>query len=989
MGRVLASQMPIALVWTFGLPSGAYAQSTVPLTAQPGFLSTAVFLVLCLIAVVSGLFLLHHRRVIAELRREAKDETARFRKQYAALKAVELGETRLKAILDSIADGLVTFDHQGKILSVNCATREMFGYRSEEILGEDLAIFKFDIAPGELIARISQLTSELSIKQNLKAWRANGEQFDVDATLSKITQANTSFFIAALKDLSAEKAVQEQFKEFETRLLDAIDALPDGFALYSPDDRLEICNQRYRDFYATSADLLVPGNSFEYIIREGARRGQYVVPDDDIDAWVEDRLELHRNPKDPMEQHLDDGRWLRAFEHRTADGRTVGFRIDITELKVREAALRDSESQLRATISAALDGIVIMDAQGAVVEFNPAAEAIFGYQRRAMVGQNMAKLIIPERHREAHANGLDTFTQTGLGPVLGQRIEIEGLKKDGSEVLLELAINVSKGGEDPIFIGYMRDITDEKAREAALETALEKARVAGQAKASFLAMMSHEIRTPLNAVLGILNLLRETQLDSGQSRYISTARDSAEALLQIINDILDFSKLEAGKLGLEDGAFELRPAVNSVWDLMAPHAKEKGLELRVRIAAETPQVLRSDAGRIRQVLLNLVGNAVKFTEQGSVSIDVAPLEVTDEKALVRFSVQDTGIGIPKDKLSLLFSEFTTLDSSYSRRHEGSGLGLAISREIVELMGGKIEVSSIQGEGTTFWFDLSLARADSTQLAPLTHELSSVDLERLSGARILIAEDNMTNQMVIADTVQRLGCQVDCVGTGREAINRLGVSRYDAILMDISMPEMDGVEATRLIRKSSYPYSDIPIIALTAHVSLEDQKHVRKAGMNAFLSKPVVRNQLIATLASILPDASYERKRSEPYQSAILDEVVLNKLLSGLSLPVRDAVVDQFAKDIQVTTRNLISGFNARDYAEVQRACHILKSVSATFGARELGRITDVISQIDADPDYKALQTDIDDLRQIAATTLDAVRQFFDKTAQACPEIEAG
>lgn len=791
--------------------------------------------------------------------------------------------------------------------------------------------------------------------------------------------------------------VREPVPVPDTHLQAAIEALPDGFALYSPDDRLEICNQRYRDFYATSADLLVRGNTFEHIIREGAKRGQYIAPDDDIGAWVEQRLELHRNPKDPMEQHLDDGRWLRAFEHRMADGRTVGFRIDITELKMREAALKDSESQLRATISTALDGIVIIDAFGAIVEFNPAAEKIFGYERTAVIGRNMGDLIVPERHRSDHLQGLKDFTEAGIGPVLGQRIEIEGLRADGVRFPLELSVSVAKGGNDPIFIGYMRDITDEKARAAALESALEEAEVAGQAKASFLAMMSHEIRTPLNAVLGILNLLRKTQLDSGQSRYIATARESAEALLQIINDILDFSKLEAGKLGLEQGAFELRPAINSVWDLMAPHAREKGLTLTIQVAAETPDIVRSDAGRIRQVLLNLVGNAVKFTEKGEITIAVTPLELTADDVLLRFSVQDTGIGIPPEKLSLLFSKFTTLDPSYSRRHEGTGLGLAISREIVELMGGQINVSSDPGKGTKFWFDLPLSLAENAELSLSDDEAAPADYARLRGARILLAEDNMTNRMVIADTLHGLGCLVDCVGTGQEAVDRLTTAPYDAVLMDISMPEMDGVEAARLIRALEIPSSTIPIVALTAHVSRDDQNRVRNAGMNAFLSKPLVQKHLIRTLSSLLKEMPAERRQIPDLDSgdrntgpaAILDEDVLERLLSGLSGPVRETIVRQFTDDIRQTTRNMAAAIRADDWSEAERAGHILKSVSATFGAVALCRMAEDIGHAERRSDRAARDSYVADLETTAERTLKAVHYFVDHPDRICLEKEAG
>lgn len=588
-----------------------------------------------------------------------------------------------------------------------------------------------------------------------------------------------------------------------------------------------------------------------------------------------------------IRQAMEDGSHFFEWTHRRINGPTFAATVlltritlqgqtglqatvrDISEQKRTEQALRDLSEFQKAILDNAGHAIISAMPDGIIRVFNPAAEQLLGYSAEELVGKQTPAIFhdpqeVVARAQEFSAElgidlepGFDVFVEK-CRRGLPNAHEWTYIRRDGSRLTVLLTITALRNQEGTItsFLGVASDITMIKAVQEELRLAKDAAEAASVAKSQFLANMSHEIRTPMNGVLGMTELLLATPLTDKQRHMAHTVQQSAASLLRVINDILDYSKIEAGMLQLEHTDVDLSHLFDDAVRLFSEVARQKGLSLSVEIASSIPTALQGDPTRLRQILLNLIGNAIKFTTNGSITVSADCLKRSAEQILLRVIVRDTGIGIPRESQQRVFDAFAQADGSTTRKFGGTGLGLAIVKQLVHLMGGTVDLESVPGLGTTFGFTVPLdVRPDN--------EMSSVVVQphhiraTLHG-KILLAEDNVVNREIAVAMLELLGCTVDSAEDGQEALAAVDAQAYDLVLMDCQMPNLDGLKASRLIREqeNQHPHRRrLPIVALTANAMEGDREQCLAAGMDGYLTKPFTFDQLLHALAPWLKKAA--------------------------------------------------------------------------------------------------------------------------------------
>ncbi len=509
-----------------------------------------------------------------------------------------------------------------------------------------------------------------------------------------------------------------------------------------------------------------------------------------------------------------------------------------TQLK-KEAKL---EAHNRAIVSNASDAIFAFDLQGFITSINPAGERLLGFESSELVGMQLGSIVAAD-DRDPKSVVTDLVSACAQGAACS---EVCFLNKRGGRVWTEVnACMIQAEGKNSGIIGIARDIAARQQIESELRQARDSARATAEAKSIFLANMSHEIRTPMNGVIGMSNILLETALNKEQRDYANTIRNSAESLLTVLNDILDFSKIEAGKLHFETIDFDLWRCLEEPVGLLAARATEKEIKLSLSIGSDVPHFVRGDPSRLRQVVVNLLGNAIKFTAKGGVVIQVTTEKNTTDGVGLRFEIRDSGVGIDQEAITRLFRPFSQADASTTRRYGGTGLGLAICKQIVDLMKGTIGVESKPGEGSMFWFTAGFEPATGEAERPKLESNGHAPAQ--SALNVLVAEDNLVNQRVVLLQLKKLGLVADVVPNGAKAVEAVRNKRYDIILMDCQMPDMDGYEASRIIRLDP-SNGRIKILAMTANAMQGDREKCFAAGMNDYMTKPLRLEELQAALA---------------------------------------------------------------------------------------------------------------------------------------------
>ena len=630
-------------------------------------------------------------------------------------------------------------------------------------------------------------------------------------------------------------------------------------------------------------------------------------------------------------------------------------RVEMFEVAMRTAELERSHAEIRdqaerlenehrtktLIIEGALDAVVQMDQAGKIIGWNGQAERTFGWSAAEAIGAPLAGLMIPQRYRAAHTAGVEAFARTGTGGAINRRLELEGLRKTGEVFPLELAITpIGRSGE-ATFCAFVRDITDRRQAEDELRRARDHAEAASAAKSQFLANVSHEIRTPLNGILGFIDLLLRKSgpaREAVQQEYLGTIKDCSEHLLALINDILDLSKIESGRVELHPVRCSPHAVIAAVVSVLRVKAREKGIALDYRWEGAIPEAIVTDPGRLRQLLINLVGNAVKFTLEGGVWIE-ARYSSVEVPSRLTFTIRDSGVGIPPDKLEAIFDPFVQVDNSLTRHFEGTGLGLPIARRIARGLRGDVTVASTVGVGSIFSVTVEAPLADgsgwhdgiSSDMVATTDDGSAENAPDLRGKNVLVVEDGETNRELLREFLGEAGVIVETAEDGALGVDRASRQSFDAILMDMQMPVMDGYTATRRLRQRGI---HTPIIALTAHAMQGDADKCLDAGCSDYLSKPIRAEELIRKLQSVLPQPTAPGTETS---KVVRNELARREPLRS-TLPVHNprfqAIVARFVERLDERLIELDQALVERQFQRITELAHWLKGTGGTAGFEE-------------------------------------------------------
>lgn len=620
--------------------------------------------------------------------------------------------------------------------------------------------------------------------------------------------------------------------------------------------------------------------------------------------------------------------------------------------ETRAEEVRQTSARLSTIIANSADGIVVTDQAGKILEFNPAAQVIFGHRREAVLGKRGTDLLFADGAEGGQGRALRAAMADMADGREPLRMEIDARRGDGTDFPAEISIALSRPAGGSLVVAFVRDISDRRKAQRDLTDALDRALAGEKAKAEFLAVMSHEMRTPLNGLIGSMDLMGQTVLSAEQRELLGIMETSGDILLGHVNSVLDISKAEAGGMQIVEARFDLDRMIDDTVANQSGLAATRGTKLSVvQLSGPLGEVV-GDAGRIRQILLNLIGNAVKFTDNGTVTVETECLVDSTGlpgRKLFEFRVIDSGIGISEDDLARIFEDFVTVDASYGRKQGGTGLGLGIARRLAEAMDGEIGAESVEGEGSLFWLRLPLGVVHDAiggvagqDIAQPGDGLAKVKTEPPAQAApapaatsldVLVVEDNEINRFLLRRYLEAAGHHVTEAVDGLEGVERAAAHRYDAILMDVSMPRMDGVTATERIRTSGGPSAQTRILALTAHALPEEEQRFRSVGMETGLTKPISRVELLRRLSDGAEAGM--AKKPDTAEADVLDHAALNELVEQIGQEMAVTLIQRLVAEAEVTVGRIGQLGGAANDAEVARLAHQLAGTCGTFGTARL------------------------------------------------------
>jgi signal transduction histidine kinase/CheY-like chemotaxis protein len=797
---------------------------------------------------------------------------------------------RAELLVESIAhlgQGVSVFDQDLNLVACNENFFELLEFPHElGALGTSLAeFFRYNAERGEYgPGNVDEL-----IKQRMElSFQFKPHQFErtrPDGTVIKVhgIPLPNGGIVTTYTNISARKKVELTLAEKERQLRTALSNMTDGIFAVDKDMNIILFNGRYAEYIDVPHELLGVGKSIRPVIEYCAARGDY--GDGELETLVSNRVEFIQSPK-VFKSELNINKGHRILEVRKApmaDGGAVAVVSDVTEQRKARAEIEIKEAQLSTALESMSAGIILIDKDHKLRLFNDAASILYRFppniiyegvslealirirSERGDYGDGDPIALMQERLKEYEDDQITRYEDSVSG---GRTLDVfRAPTPDGNTVLVFHDITLRKRADEHLRENQaqleqnLSDMIDtqkflEKQSHELVEMAemyaeeKEKAEASEKSKSEFLASMSHEIRTPMTGVLGLADILLNSELPPEHHDTVHKIKGAGLSLLTIINDILDLSKMEAGKLMIEKIDFNLINVISDAIELVKPKADKQGLYLSMDTTKTLPHLLQGDPTRIRQVLINLVGNAVKFTNQGGIIVRARHKKIDAEKYMVRIEVVDTGIGISDDVKDKLFLDFSQADASISRRYEGTGLGLSISKRLTEMMGGDIGAASEVGAGSTFWFTFTADKV-ATQVDADVPQSGTYTTISKRGIKILIAEDNELNQLIFKSVLEPFGHDMTFVISGIEAVNAVKKDDYELVLMDVRMPEMSGPDATRMIRQMRGKYESLPIIAVTADVMDDHVSEYFEAGMNSFSTKPIDQKALLNTINEVM------------------------------------------------------------------------------------------------------------------------------------------
>ncbi|EHJ47989.1 PAS/PAC sensor hybrid histidine kinase [Solidesulfovibrio carbinoliphilus subsp. oakridgensis] len=760
-------------------------------------------------------------------------------------RALRESESRYRSLFMGSLDALVLASDDGRCFCANPAAEALFGLTEAEIVQAGRAGL-FDPDDPRLPRLWQSRAATGQARGEVRFRRKTGELFEAEVSVSACEDFHGQpCFCLALRDISARKHTEEALQKEIQRRRALMEVSNDGIAIFSQDHRILEANRRFAAMLGYPPEAMTSLSSWDF---------EAALTEDQIRSAFRDFT--HINQTFETRHRRRDGTVYDA--EVSASGARIGDERliiticrDITDRKRTEERLRQSEERFRSLF----DNVETVAVQGYdrdrnVLYWNPASEALYGYSREEALGQKLETLIIPPAMRPYVVEDIRRWIEEGRPIPAG---ELRLSRQDGSEVpVFSSHVLQQTGSGDCELFCLDIDLTETEAMRKELIASKDAAVAANRAKTEFLANMSHEIRTPLNGIYGMLQLLATTSPDDEQQEYVTAALKSAKRLSSLLSDILDLSKIEANKLDICRKAFPFQELVQSLKDIFVLSAREKALRIKFSVEDGIPGHLVGDEIRVRQILFNLIGNAIKFTETGGVAVKACLLpESADGRVRILFSVKDTGIGIREDKVHYVFEPFAQADGSYIREQQGAGLGLTIVKRVVEMLDGILCIDSKFGSGTT----ISVALPFDHCREPAGPEAAApAGLDRTGKRRrILLVEDEETNRDVARRMLEKFGWDVTVAADGQAAVEQVFANHFDCILMDIQMPVMDGVAATRLIR-TAVPLGEkraIPIIAMTAYAMSGDREKFLACGMDEYISKPFEHTDLRAVVEKAL------------------------------------------------------------------------------------------------------------------------------------------